>query len=114
MPIAPICALRMQSPILPRFVIWTFPITQLSNKFSRDNGILSKLRHNVPMKSYRAYGCNIWLVISTDTNIKIIKMLLKKSIRVMTSLTLTANLISLLFEPTSSNVDEISILTLIQ
>ena len=58
------------------------------------------------MKTYRAYGCNIWRVISTDTNIKIIKMLLKKCIRMMT-LTLTANLISLLFEPTSSNVDEI-------
>ena len=69
-------------------------IFQLSKKLSRANGILSKLCYNAPiatcLKVYYAifyshliYGSNLWGLIS-DENLKMIEVLQKKCIRIMT------------------------------
>ena len=56
---------------IDKFVSWDFHITQLSNKLSRANGILSKLRHFTSKEtllsvyyaifySHMTYGCLVW------------------------------------------------------
>ena len=50
---------------------WNQHINELSKKLSQDNGILSKLRYNMPLEvcvqlhysnfySQMIYGCNVW------------------------------------------------------
>ena len=56
---------------LDKYLSWNHHVFQLSNKLSRANGILSKLRHYAPFKtvlqvyyaifySHLTYGCNVW------------------------------------------------------
>ena len=70
-----------------------YHIKCLSNKLSRANGIISKLRHFVPIKtllsvyyaifhSHVLYGCSVWSM-TTITNINIINILQKKCLRIM-------------------------------
>ena len=79
---------------IDKYLSRNFHVQQLSKKLSRVNGILSKLRHNAPIKtclqvyyaifySHLIYGCNIW-GLTTDTNINTIEVLQKKCIRIMT------------------------------
>ena len=82
---------------IDKYLSWNFHIQQLSNKLSRANGILSKLRHNAPIGtclqvyyaifySHLIYGCNIW-GLTTEDNIKMIEVLQKKCLRIMTFIT---------------------------
>ena len=72
---------------IDKFVSWDFHITQLSNKLSRANGILSKLRHFTSKEthlsvyhaifySHMTYGCLVWS-LTTIKNMDCISMLQK-------------------------------------
>ena len=61
---------------LDKYLSWNHHFFQLSNKLSRANGILSKLRHYAPFEtvlqvyyaifySHLTYGCNVWGLTST-------------------------------------------------
>ena len=81
------------------------PATEVAGpKLSRANGILSKLRYNVPLDtclqvyyaifySYLNIGCNVWSFTS-EKNIDDIQILQNKCVRIMT------------FAPFNSNTDE--------
>ena len=73
---------------LDRHLSWDVHILQLSKKLSTANGILSKLRHNVPKKvcldvyyalfySHLNYGCNLWGTATKENIDKIVKLLKK-------------------------------------
>ena len=61
---------------IDNFLSWDFHISQLSNKLSRANGILSKLRYFTTKEillsvyyaifySHMIYGCLVWLLTTT-------------------------------------------------
>ena len=53
---------------IDNFLSWDFHISQLSNKLSRANGILSKLRHFTTKEillSHMIYGCLVWSLATT-------------------------------------------------
>ena len=73
---------------------WNYHIQHLSAKLSRANGILSKLRHNAPLKtclqvyyaifySHLIYGYNIWGLTSEEILNKI-EVLQRKCLRIIT------------------------------
>ena len=79
---------------IDKYLSWNNHIQQLIKKLSRANGILSKLRHNAPIGtclqvyyaifySHLIYGCNIW-GLTTEANLKIIEVLQKNCLRIMT------------------------------
>ena len=79
---------------LDKYLSWNHHVFQLSNKLSRANGILSKLRHYAPFKtvlqvycaifySHLTYGCNVW-GLTSGVNLKKIEVLQKKCLRIMT------------------------------
>ena len=70
-----------------------FSYTAIKQKLIRANGILSKLRHNVPIEaclqvyyaifySHLIYGCNVW-GLTTEEHFKKIEILQKKCVRIM-------------------------------
>ena len=74
---------------------WDIHIRELSNKLSRANGIMSKLRHYVPKTtmlqiyyvlfySHMSYGSLVWS-LTTQKNLDIIFILQKKCIRILNS-----------------------------
>ena len=78
---------------IDNFVSWDFHITLLSNKLSRANGIISKLRHFTTKEtllfvyyaifySHMTYGCLVWS-LTTTKNIDSITILQKKSLRIL-------------------------------
>ena len=77
---------------IDKFLSWDFHITQLSNKLSRANGILSKLRHTTKetflsvyyaiFYSHMTYGCLVWS-LSTIKNMDCISILQKKCLRIL-------------------------------
>ena len=78
---------------IDKFVSWDFHITQLSNKLSRANGILSKLRHFTSKEtllslyyaifySHMTYGCLVWS-LTTIKNMDCISILQKKCLRIL-------------------------------
>ena len=79
---------------LDSYLNWEYHIHELSKKLSRANGILSKLRYNVPSEiclkvyysifySHLINGCNIW-GLTSEENIYKIEVLQKKCIRILT------------------------------
>ena len=79
---------------IDKHLCWDTHIFHLSQKLSRANGILSKLRHNAPRNvclnvyyalfySHLIYGCNIW-GITTEENLDKIVKLQKKCVRILT------------------------------
>ena len=79
---------------IDKHLCWDTHIFHLSQKLSRANGILSKLRHNAPrivcLNVYYAlfyphliYGCNIW-GITTEENLDKVVKLQKKCVRIIT------------------------------
>ena len=79
---------------LDKHLTWEFHINQLSKKLSRANGIISKLRHNAPIKtrlqvyyaifySHLTYGSSIW-GLTYEKNLDTIRILQKKCIRLIT------------------------------
>ena len=86
------------------FLNWNVHMKELTKKLSRANGILSKLRYNVPLAmclqvyyaifySYLNIGCNVW-GFTSERNINDIQILQNKCVRIMT------------FAPFDSNVDQ--------
>jgi hypothetical protein len=78
---------------IDNFVSWDFHFSNLSNKLSRANGILSKLRHFTTKEtllsvyyaifySHMTYGCLVWS-LTTTKNIDIITILQKKCLRII-------------------------------
>ena len=78
---------------IDNFVSWDFHITLLSNKLSRANGIISKLRHFTTKEtilslyyaifySHMTYGCLIWS-LTTTKNIDSITILQKKCLHIL-------------------------------
>ena len=72
---------------------WDYHISELSKKLARANGILSKLRYNVPIKTCRMvyfsifhshliYGCNVWS-LTTEENLRKIEVLQRKCMRIL-------------------------------
>ena len=78
---------------IDNFVSWDFHITLLSNKLSRVNGIISKLRQFTTKEtllsvyyaifySHMTYGCPVWS-LNTTKNIDSITILQKKCLRIL-------------------------------
>ena len=75
---------------LDQHLTWEYHINQLSKKLSRANGIISKLRHNAPIKiclqvyhaifySHLIYGSSIW-GLTYEKNLDSIRLIQKKCI----------------------------------
>ena len=75
--VVPVDHIKYLGMYIDKYLSWNFDIQQLSKKLSRANGILSKLRHNVPIEaclqvyaifySHLIYGCNVW-GLTTEEN----------------------------------------------
>ena len=90
----PVDKVKYLGMIIDKYLSWNYHVQQLSKKLSRANGILSKLRHNASIEtclkvyyaifySYLTYGCNLW-GITSEENLKMIEIIQKKAIRIMT------------------------------
>ena len=90
----PVDSVKYLGMYIDKYLCWNSHIQKLSNILSRTNGILSKLRHNVPLEtciqvyyalfySHLTYGCGIW-GLTSEENIKKIEILQKKCVRIMT------------------------------
>ena len=76
--------IMLNNVYIDKFASWDFHITQLSNKLSRANGILCKLRHFTTKEtllsvyyaifySYMTYGCLVWSFIKNMDSITILQ-----------------------------------------
>ena len=81
---------------------WNQHINELSKKLSQANGILSKLRYNMPLEvciqvyysnfySLMIYGCNVW-GLTSQKNINKIEVLQNKCIRILKFLPFDAHI----------------------
>ena len=88
--LTPVDNVKYLGMYIDKHLSWNFHIFQLSKKLSRANGILSKLRHSVPLEvclqvycaifySHVLYGCNIW-GSTTEENLSKIEVLRKKCV----------------------------------
>ena len=91
--LVPVDQIKYLGMYIDKYLSWNFHIQQLSKKLSRASGILSKLRHNVPIEaclqfyyaifySHVIYGCYVW-GLTTEENSKKIEILQKKCVRIM-------------------------------
>ena len=101
--LVPVDYIKYLGMYLDKFLDWNQHINELGKKLSRANGILSKLRYNVPLKicvqvyyaifySYLNIGCNVW-AFTSQKNIHDIQVLQNKCMRILT------------FAPFDSNAD---------
>ena len=78
---------------LDKNLAWDYHISQLSNKLSRSNGVMYKLRKYIPKQtllsvyysifySHLIYACQVWS-LTTQHNIDTIKILQKKCVRII-------------------------------
>ena len=92
--LTPVNSVKYLGMYIDKHLSWDTHIFHLSQKLSRADGILSKLRHNAPRHvclsvyyalfySHLIYGCNIW-GITTDENLDKIVKLQKKCVRTIT------------------------------
>ena len=90
----PVDKIKYLGMYIDKYLSWNSHIQQLSNKLSRANGVISKLRHTAPINiclqvyyaifySHLLYGCNIW-GLTTEENLNKIEVLQKKCVRIMT------------------------------
>ena len=74
---------------LDKNLAWNYHISQLSNKLSRSNGVMYKLRKYIPKQtllsvyhsifySHLTYACQVWS-LTTQHNIDTINILKKKN-----------------------------------
>ena len=77
--LTPVDHVKYLGMYIDKHLSWNVHIQELCKKLSRANGILSKLRYNVPLNtclqvyyaifySQLIYGCNVW-VLTTDENL---------------------------------------------
>ena len=92
--LTPVDHVKYLGMYLDSFLSWEYHIHELSKKLSRANGILSKLRYNVPFEtclqvyysifySHLIYGCNLWGLASNE-NIHKIEVIQRKCLRILT------------------------------
>ena len=92
--LVPVNYVKYLGMYIDKYLSWSYHITQLSKKFSRANGIISKLRHCAPQEiciqayyamfySHLNYGCNIW-GLTSEENLKKIEILQRKCLRILT------------------------------
>ena len=102
--LTPVDFIKYLGMYIDKYLNWNVHIKELSKKLSRANGVLSKLRYNVPLDmciqvyyaifySYLNIGCNVW-GFTSEKNIDDIQVLQNKCVRIMT------------FAPFNSNTDE--------
>ena len=102
--LTPVDFIKYLGMYIDKFLNWNVHINDLSKKLSRANGVLSKLRYNVPVEictqvyyaifySYLNIGCNV-RGFTSENNIDAIQVLQNKCVRIMT------------FAPYNSNTDE--------
>ena len=102
--LTPVDFIKYLGMYLDKYLDWNVHINDLKKKLSRANGVLSKLRYNVPIKmciqvyyaifySYLNIGCNVW-GFTSERNIDDIQVLQNKCVRIMT------------FAPFNSNTDQ--------
>ena len=100
----PVDYIRYLGMYIDKYLDWNQHIKELSIKLSRANGILAKLRYNVPLNlcvqvyhaifySYLNIGCNVW-AFTSQKNIQDIQVLQNKCMRIIT------------FAPYDSNADQ--------
>ena len=92
--LTPVDHVKYLGVYLDSYLSWEYHIHELSKKLSRANGILSKLRYNVPrgvllqvyyavFYSHLIYGCNVW-GLASDEMISKIEVLQRKCVRILT------------------------------
>ena len=92
--LTPVNSVKYLGMYIDNHLAWDTHIFHLSQKLSRANGILSKLRHNAPREvcldvyyalfySHLIYGCNLW-GITSEENLDKIEKLQKKCVRIIT------------------------------
>ena len=70
----PVDKVKYLGMYLDKYLSWNYHLEILCQKLSRANGILSRLRHNVPIEiclqvyyaifySYLTYGFSLWLLL---------------------------------------------------
>ena len=102
--LTPVDYIKYLGMYIDKFLNWNVHLEELGKKLSRGNGVISKLRYNVPLNicmqvyyaifySYLNIGCNVWSFTS-DENIDDIQVLQNKCVRIMT------------FAPFNSNTDQ--------
>ena len=102
--LTPVDYIKYLGMYIDKYLNWNVHIEDLSKKLSRANGVLSKLRYNVPLEtcvqvyyaifySYLNIGCNVW-GFTSERNIDDIQILQNKCVRIMT------------FAPFNSNTDQ--------
>ena len=102
--LTPVDYIKYLGMYIDKFLDWNAHLEELGKKLSRANGIISKLRYNVPLKtctqvyyaifySYLNIGCNVWNFTS-EKNIEDTQKLQNKCVRIMT------------FAPFNSNTDQ--------
>ena len=90
----PVDKVKYLGMYLDKYLSWNYHLENLCQKLSRANGVISKLRHNVPIEiclqvyyaifySYLTYGCILW-GLTVEENLKKIEVLQKKCLRIMT------------------------------
>ena len=88
--LTPVDTVKYLGMYIDKHLSWNFHIFQFSKNLSRPNGILSKLRHSVPLEvclqvyytifySHVLYGYNIW-GLTTEENLSKIEVLQKKCV----------------------------------
>ena len=86
--LSPVDYVKYLGMYIDKYLSWDFHVQELGKKLSRANGILSKLRYNVPIEiclqvyyaiffSHLIYGCNVW-GLTTEENLHKIEVLQKK------------------------------------
>ena len=102
--LTPVEYIKYLGMYIDKFLNWNVHLEELGKKLSRGNGVISKLRYNVPLNicnqvyyailySYANIGCNVWSFTS-DENIDVIQVLQNKCVKIMT------------FAPFNSNTDQ--------
>ena len=102
--LTPVDYIKYLGMYIDKFLDWNVHLAELGKKLSRANGIISKLRYNVPLNislqvyyaifySYLNIGCNVW-GFTSEKNTKDIQTLQNKCVRIMT------------FAPFNSNTDQ--------
>ena len=102
--LTPVDFIRYLGMYIDKFLNWNVHLEELGKKLSRANGVISKLRYNVPLNickqvyyaiffSYLNIGSNVWC-FTRENNINNVQILQNKCVRIMT------------FAPFNSNTDQ--------
>ena len=91
--LTPVDYIKYLGMYIDKYSNWNVHLEELGKKLSKGNGVISKLRYNVPLNiciqvyyaifySYLNIGCNVWSFTS-DENIDATQKLQNKCVRIM-------------------------------